>query len=127
VADVCVHARQFFGNVAAIDEHGDFLEQPLAIELVACSGDQPLREPLLVALFDIGAKQRDSVHGPGKTVERRVEDGFKGFAFAGPHRLELMKQRDDFALDAFGQRRRVFVAGSAVVGLQRTGQAEDGI
>src|SRR5580698_4852909 len=53
VTDMGRHTRQFFGDVAAIYEHGDLFKQPLPVELISRSCDQPLREPLLVTLFNL--------------------------------------------------------------------------
>ena len=81
---MCVcHARQFLSDVAAVHQHGNFFEQALAIELVAGRGDQPLREPLLVALFDFRPQLGHAFHGLGQAIERGMEDGLERLRLRG--------------------------------------------
>jgi len=65
-----------------IDEHRDFFEEALAIELVTSRGNKTLGEPLLVALLDFGSQRGDSFDGLCEAIEAGTQDVFKGFPFA---------------------------------------------
>jgi hypothetical protein len=77
VADVRVHARQFLGDVAALHQHGNFFQQPLPVELRPGGRQQPLREPLLVALLDLRPQRGNAIGGFGEPVERGVQNRFQ--------------------------------------------------
>ena len=91
VPDVRGHARQLLGNVAALHQHGNLLEQPLAVELRAGGRQQPLGEPLLVALLDLGAQRGHAVGCLGQPVERAVQNRLQRLALARAHGLQLVR------------------------------------
>jgi hypothetical protein len=56
-----------------------------------------------------------------------LQNRLQRLALARPHRLQLFQQRRNLAPHAFGQRGLVLVAVGAVVALQRSGQAQNGV
>ena len=88
-----VHARQLLRDVAALHQHGNFLQQPLLVELRSGGRGQPLRQPLLVALLDLGTQLGHALGGLRKPVERAVQNRLQRFALARAHGLQLFEQR----------------------------------
>ncbi len=123
VPDVGGHARQLLGDIAALHQHGNFLEQPLAVELRASSRFKPLREPLLVALLDLRPQRGHAFGGLGQPVERCVQNRLQRLAFSRAHDLQLFEQRRNLFEHAIGECGEFFVA--AIVNLQSAGHAQN--
>ena len=120
---MCVVMRvNLFGNIAALHQHRHFLKHPLPIELRARRRQQPLRQPLLVALLNLRPQLGHAVGCLRKPVERSMQNRRQRLAFARAHRLQLFQQRPDLLLHAFRNRRQIAVC--PALGLQRARHAQ---
>src|ERR1035441_7774945 len=120
-----MHASKLLGNVAALNQHSNLFEQPLAIELRPGSSKQALGEALLVKLLNLRAQHGHSFGRLGQPVERRVEDRIKRLSLASTHDLQLIEQRANLLLHALSQSSRILV--TAIFSLQSAGQPQNGI
>ena len=120
--DVCGHARQLFADVAALDEDCHFLKHSLLIELRAGNRRQPLRQTLLVALFDLRAQFRNASGSCGKPIQRAAQNRLESFAFASTHDFQLLDERNHLLQSTRGERGQVVVL--AVFTLQGSGQTQ---
>ena len=127
VADVRRHALQFLRNIAALDHDCNLFQQPLAVELRPHGRLQPLAEPRLIALFNLGAHRRHAFRSLGQAVERSVQDRLQRLALARPHLLQLLQQRLNLPTHALGERGLILAVVRAVLALQGAGEVKNRI